>query len=247
MLIEGLPGVGNVGKLAGEHLVEELGAVHFADVFSKHIPPQVLVDDDGIAHMVCNQLFYYKRKKTSKGLPGWGSRDIVLLVGDFQGITPEGQYSLCYEIMKLAKDMGVERVFTMGGYGLGKMVSEPRVLGAATSHEIMEELKEQGIVFGGGEQPGSGIVGASGLLLGMAPMFSMEGVCFMGETSGYFVDPKSSEAVLKILSAILGLDLDLSALEDRAKEIEAITSKLQELDSDVDEEQGVDDTLRYIG
>jgi len=246
VMIEGLPGVGNVGKLAGEHLVEELKAVHFADIYSKHFPPQVMVDDEGLAQMVSNKLYYHKREKPGKGMPGWGDRDILLLVGDFQGITPDGQYDICYEVMKLASDMGVEKVFTMGGYGLGRMVDEPRVLGAASSIDILEEMKDQDIVFGGGEQPGSGIVGASGLLLGMAPLFSMEGICFMGETSGYFVDPKSSEAVLRVMSSILGLDIDLSALETRAREIEAITAKLQDMDMP-DEEQESDDTLRYIG
>jgi len=41
ILIEGLPGVGNVGKLAAEHLVEQMKAVKFADIYSKHFPPQV--------------------------------------------------------------------------------------------------------------------------------------------------------------------------------------------------------------
>ena len=31
MLIEGLPGVGNVGKLAAEHLIEQLNAKKFAE------------------------------------------------------------------------------------------------------------------------------------------------------------------------------------------------------------------------
>src|SRR2546426_21336 len=45
--IEGLPGIGNVGKLAAEHLKDELKAVKFAEIFSKYFPPQVLVQEDG--------------------------------------------------------------------------------------------------------------------------------------------------------------------------------------------------------
>ncbi len=58
ILIEGLPGVGNVGKLAAEHLVEQLKAIKFAEIYSKYFPPQVLLDDDGVIRLVSNELYY---------------------------------------------------------------------------------------------------------------------------------------------------------------------------------------------
>ncbi|MDG6220555.1 MAG: proteasome assembly chaperone family protein [Candidatus Thermoplasmatota archaeon] len=245
VLIEGLPGVGNVGKLAAEHLAKELGAVHFSNIYSKHFPPQVLVGDDGITDLVCNQLYHYKRPERSD--EPWKDRDLLFLLGDYQGLTPEGQYSICYEIMTLAKEMGVERLFTLGGYGLGKIVEKHRVLGAATDKSLVDEMKEHGVIFGNGEQPGSGIVGASGLLLGFAPLFGMSGVCLMGETSGYFVDPKSSRAVLEVLTKILGTPVEYVDLENRAKEIDQITSKLKELEDSPVQDPGNEDTYRYIG
>ena len=42
ILIEGLPGIGNVGKLAVEHLIDKTNAVKFAEIYSKDFPPQVL-------------------------------------------------------------------------------------------------------------------------------------------------------------------------------------------------------------
>jgi proteasome assembly chaperone (PAC2) family protein len=35
IMVEGLPGVGNVGKLAAEHLLEQVKATKFADIYSK--------------------------------------------------------------------------------------------------------------------------------------------------------------------------------------------------------------------
>jgi proteasome assembly chaperone (PAC2) family protein len=35
IMVEGLPGVGNVGKLAAEHLLEQVKAKKFADIYSK--------------------------------------------------------------------------------------------------------------------------------------------------------------------------------------------------------------------
>ncbi|MFW5914461.1 MAG: PAC2 family protein, partial [Thermoplasmatota archaeon] len=59
-MIEGLPGVGNVGKLAAEHLLDQIEAKKFADIYSKHFPPQVVVDEEGGIKLVNNELFYSK-------------------------------------------------------------------------------------------------------------------------------------------------------------------------------------------
>jgi uncharacterized protein (TIGR00162 family) len=237
IFIEGLPGVGNVGKLAAEHLLEEVGAKRFAVVFSKFFPPQVLVEDDGTIKLVRNELYYYKRN-------GDEGPDIILLVGDYQGLTPEGQYELASAIIDLCVDFGVKRIYTLGGFGVGKMVDEPRVLGAATTMELVEDMKSNGVIFSRGE-PGSGIVGASGLLLGLGHNKGIGAVCLMGETSGYFIDPNAARKLLTILSKLLDLELDLGKLEEKADQIERITTKLKDIEKL--EKEGQFDDLSYIG
>jgi uncharacterized protein (TIGR00162 family) len=234
ILIEGLPGVGNVGKLAAEHLMEELGGKKFADIYSKYFPPQVLVNDEGITKLVNNELYYATAKK----------QDIIFLTGDYQGLSPEGQYELSYEMLQMAKEFNVKTIYTLGGYGLGKMVKDPRVLGAATTKELVEEMKKVGVVFNKGE-PGSGIVGASGLLLGLGALDGMQGVCLMGETSGYFVDPKSAQSVLTVLTKILGVSVDFAKLETKAEQVEQITNQIKEIEGTSSEPPP--DDLRYIG
>ena len=59
ILLEGLPGVGNVGKLAATHLIEELKAKKCVEIYSSHFPPQVLIDEEGIVKLVNNELYYY--------------------------------------------------------------------------------------------------------------------------------------------------------------------------------------------
>ncbi len=233
IFIEGLPGVGNVGKLAAEHLLGELEAKKFADIYSKHFPPQVVVDDGGIIRLVGNQLHYVKRK---------GGQDLVILVGDFQGLTPEGQYELSDFIMNTILDMNVKRIYTLGGYGVGRMIATPRVIGAATGDTLVKDMKKLGVVFPKGE-PGAGIVGASGLLLGLGKLHGLECICLMGETSGYFVDPKSAQAVLEVLQKALDVELDFGSLEERAKHIDQIASKLK----DVEEEAERKEDLGYFG
>src|SRR3989475_7423868 len=157
IFIEGLRGIGNVGKLAAEHLKDELKGVKFAEIFSKYFPPQVLVQDDGQVKLVNNEMHYVKRNNGT---------DLILLTGDYQGLTPEGQYELSDFILKELQKLGVRRVFTLGGYGMGRMVTKPRVLGAATGLELVKEMGKNGGGFPRGG-PGAGIVGGGGLLLGL--------------------------------------------------------------------------------
>jgi hypothetical protein len=235
VMVEGLPGVGNVGKLAAEHMVEQVKAVKFAEIYSKFFPPQVLLDDEGVIRLVSNSLYYSK---------GEGKRpDIVFLTGDYQGLTPEGQYELADFVLELAKEWKVKMIFTLGGYGIGKMIEKPRVLGAATDMELVEELKGKGVIFSKGE-PGSGIVGASGLLLGLGKIDGMKAACLMGETSGYFVDPKGAEAVLRVLASILSVEIDFKELESKAEQIDLITSKLKEIETPQEPKR---EDLGYIG
>src|SRR5256712_5955569 len=170
--IEGLPGIGNVGKLAAEHLKDELKAVKFAEIFSKYFPPQVLVQEDGQVKLVNNEMHYVKR--------GAG-KDLVLITGDYQGLTPEGQYELSDFILKELKKLGVRRVFTLGGDGMGRMVTKPRGPRAATRLGLVKEVEKDGGAFSRGE-PGAGIVGASGLLLGLGRPYDTNAACLMGET-----------------------------------------------------------------
>lgn len=220
VLVEGLPGVGNVGKLAADYLKEKLPAVPFATIHSKFFPPQVYVNEDGTIRLVSNEIAYYKAR-------GAGQRDILLLGGDYQGISPEGQYELADRVLSLAAGMGVREVYTLAGFAQGHLIDTPRVLGAATSAERVEAMRASGVVFSKND-PGGGLIGASGLFLGLGQLYGMEGVCLMGETSGYFVDPRSAEAVLRILARVLKIQIDFTDLEEKAREIDRIAQKIHE-------------------
>lgn len=235
VLIEGLPGVGNVGKLAAEYLISKLEVKKLASLYSKHFPPQVLIGDNGVVRLVSNDLYYYKGAK--KGT------DLIILTGDYQGTTQEGQYDLAEKVLDIFVKMGGRRIYTLGGWSVGKIIKDPRVLGAATSPELVEELKAIGIAFSK-DEPSGGIMGAAGLLLGLGKIRGLEAACLMGETSGYFSDPKSALAVLEILVKALKLDIDFSDLEERSKEIEELTARLDESAPDIPKQS---DDLAYFG
>lgn len=224
IMIVGLPGIGLIGKLVADHMIIELKAEKIMEIFSPHFPPQVNVNADGTVRLVSNELYYVP----SVG-EGETKHDLLILVGDHQSVTNDGHYELAGIYLDLAERFKVQRIYTLGGYGTGKLIETPHVLYATNKPVIVEEVKSYGATFSEGELSG-GIVGASGLILGLGELRGLEAVCFMGETSGYLVDPKSAQAVLAVLSKALNIAIDTSELEARAQEIEKIITKIKEME-----------------
>jgi len=239
IMVEGLPGVGHVGKLVADHMVEELHAEKIIEIYSPHFPPQVMVKEDGTIKQVKNEI--YARRGQN------GEPDLLIIIGDYQSATNEGHYELTSIFLDIAESYKVRRIYALGGYGTGQFVDKSSVMGAATSIELVEEMKTQGVLFQENE-PGGGIIGVSGLLLGLGALRGLDVVCLMGVTSGYLVDPKAASEVLRVLSGILGIEVGMHALEERAKEMEKIIGKLQEMErAQSPFEAGGDEDLRYIG
>ncbi len=229
--IEALPGIGNVGKVAGDFIADSVKAVKFASIYSEDLPPQVNLDEDSVIDMARNELWYGKV----------GDRDVIFLRGEFQGSTPEGQYYLAQDVMKELLKMDVRKIITLGGYGTGAMVDEPRVLGAVSDKRLKEDLSEYGVVFSPND-PQAGIIGAAGLLIGFGKIYGIDSVCLMGETSGFFVDHKSAKAIVDILMKMFDVKLDTKDLEEKAGQIDELTAKVKEA-----EDQDTHEDLSYIG
>jgi uncharacterized protein (TIGR00162 family) len=236
VLVEGLPGVGHVGKLTAEHLAEELDAAVVCRIFSEHFPPQVTVDDGGVASLAAAEFHAVST----------AGRDLLLLTGDHQAQTNAGHYHLTDAILDVAADFDVSEVYALGGVPTGELIEEYDVLGAASDDDVVAQLEEYGVEFRD-DEPAGGIVGVSGLLLGMGARRGLEAACLMGETSGYLVDPKSAQAVLEVLEEVLEIDVDDEDLEDRADEMEEVVGKIREMEQQQQAPAPTEDDLRYIG
>jgi len=198
-----------------------------------------MVKEDGTIKQVKNEI--YARRGQN------GEPDLLIIIGDYQSATNEGHYELTSIFLDIAESYKVRRIYALGGYGTGQFVDKSSVMGAATSIELVEEMKTQGVLFQENE-PGGGIIGVSGLLLGLGALRGLDVICLMGVTSGYLVDPTAASEVLRVLSGILGIEVGMHALEERAKEMEKIIGKLQEMErAQSPFEAGGDEDLRYIG
>lgn len=239
IMLVGLPGVGHVGKLVLDHILEKFEAEKIVEIYSPSFPPQVLVDEKSSIRLVSNAFYTCKA----------GETDLLLLGGDQQSATNEGHYELCEIYLDIAEKYGVSRIYTLGGFPTGQLTHTEEVIGAVNNIDLIEYLEEHGVIFRENE-PGGGIVGASGLLLGLGKFRHIDAACLMGLTSGYMVDPKSAQSVLKVISGMLDIEVDISELEERAKEMEKIVANLMEQRQQQQQmlpDTTPDEDLRYIG
>jgi len=212
-------------------MIDELGARKVAEIYSIFFPPQVMIDENGVASLAKNEIYHYSD----------GKKGILFLVGDFQSTSAEGHYLLSDVYLEIAEKAGVKRIYTLGGYGVGHLVTDCRVLGAVNNEVLKSEAEDAGVIFTRGE-PGSGIIGASGLLLGLGAQRGVGAICLMGETSGYLVDPISATSLLDVLCRLIGVEVDPTQLRERASEMEDFVEKLREMEHTKSNEE-----LSYIG
>jgi uncharacterized protein (TIGR00162 family) len=147
ILIEGLPGIGQVGKLVAEYMIHMLGAEKIGEIRSIYFPPQVILEESGLARLARNELYFYRAD----------GKDLIFLVGDHQSTSNEGHYLLADKYCAIAEELKVQRIYTLGGFGVGHLVNEPRVLGAVNRAELRQEIESAGVIFNR-DEPGGGII-----------------------------------------------------------------------------------------
>lgn len=196
ILIEGLPGIGLVANLATSFLIKELNATLFGEVFSSSTQDLVITTENGELRSPASKLYYYRGKNNE--------HDLILLYGVTQALTSRGQYELCWRILESAKNLGCKRIITLGGYRPGREVREPKLYYAASDPEAAHEAESLGADVLSGR-----IFGVAGLLVGLCRLLGVQGYCLLAETPGDHPDEEAAREILRVLTRVLGLKLDL--------------------------------------
>lgn len=223
------PGMGHVALNAGVYLLAKLGMTELG-VFDSGD----LFDIDGIE--VKEGLMQPVRKPRNRMFV-WvdpaKKHDLVVFVGEAQ--PPIGKYAFCRRLIQIAKEMGVERVFTFAAMATNMHPEhDSRVFGVATDRANLEELKRLEL---DALQDGH-IGGLNGLLLGAAAEAGLQGGCLLGEMPHIFAQvpfPKASHAILEVFTVLAGIELDLDELAEQARVVE---EQLGEILARVEEQQG---------
>lgn len=238
VFIEGLPGVGLVGKLAVNQLLEELDSEPIRRIVSEHFPPVVTIDDDGVAELASVTVHAIQTT----------NRDLLVLAGDGQAQESIGQYRLADTVLDIADELDVGELVTLGGFGTGEQVDDYYVVGATTdaTSPLKTRLADAGVQFDQVDAPGN-IVGMSGLLVGLGARRGYDAAGLLGITPGYYVDPASARAVLGVLQDTFDFSVSLDTLEEQAEQIQQLLEQLQQTQQQEQPTRQSGEDLRYFG
>lgn len=233
ILIVGLPGIGSVGRLVAEHIKRQYKAERIATIYSPHFPHQVLMLKNGKLRLVSNRLYLIRSFEDI-------GNDIMILTGDSQPITPEGQYSVNSLIVNMfKKEYNGAFIYTIGGYSMpNNVVKKPRVFGNASTDRVIASFKNSDVLFG---KSRGVIMGSAGLIVAFARMQDLDAICLMGETSFIDVDAAAAKAVLGVLSKKLNLDIKTKQL-DRiiTKTAKAVKEFENQMSPEMRQQQGIE-------
>lgn len=240
IVLEGLPGIGFVGKFVVDQIIKQAEAIKFAELKSDYFPPQVTMKENGLIEHMKNEFYYLKDFGEDK-------HDLILLTGNTQGSDFEGQTEICKVLIDYFEDLGAKKIFTLGGLGTGELVKDNRVFVAANNQESLDEVIQLNSTSIRKDEGGA-IIGASGLLLYYAEERDIPATCLMGETPGFFVDASAAKAVLLLLFELLKFTIPLDEIEEQIDLINQRIEASQKIPPHVMEQQVQNqDDLQYIG
>ena len=226
LFIEGLPGIGNVGKIATDFIVEELNAIKLYSFFSYRFPHSVFVGENNLVEMPKIEIYYKKFNGKSK------KRDLLILTGDIQPIDEESCYTFADEIFKIVKKHKCSEIIATGGIGLQHVPDKSKVYCTSNDERLYKSYTKKGSfvqkeIFG----VVGPIVGISGVLLGMGIKRGIKGVALLAETFGHpmYLGIKGAKELLKVIEKRFVFGLNLKKMNQEIVEVEKeLMSKTKE-------------------
>ncbi len=222
------PGMGDVGYRAALYLTEKLKAEEFAS-----IPPEEFFYLTGsVIHKGILDIpelpfgkFYYWKSPAKKLKNGPKATDLIIFVSNAQPDLAKAE-EYAKRIIKVAKGFKVETVVSFASMPQPiEHTQEARVWVAATSLELRDDFKKHNFnILSEGQ-----ISGMNGLLLGMAKKEGLGGFCLLGEIPFYTIqieNPRASLALLKVLTTLLGIQIDFTGLNGQIHTMDEEINKL---------------------
>jgi uncharacterized protein len=217
-LVEGLPGVGLVGKIATDHLISSLGMSHIGACYCDGLP-DVAVYSDGERKFTPPVRLYADETRELLALqsdipvsPDAAPEFSTCLVGWFEqhDITP-----VCLSGLPEEKD-GVPELY---GIGTGETAGELDAIDVDTPPE------------------GGLISGPTGALLAEAERHDLDAAAFVVQAHAKFPDPEAARILLlEGVAPLTGIDVETQHLVERAEEISDARQQLAQQMQEAEEE-----------
>ena len=217
-LIEGMPGVGLVGKIATDHIIDNLEMREFATVRGEGIPPVTVFD--GSDRTVHSPIRLYIDD----------DEELIALRSDVPVHVMDAP-PFADRLTEWIADHDVLPIY-LGGLPADRSADEvPAVKGIGVA-DGQQELDDAAVAP---PDDGGMISGPCGALLSEAVDQGVDAVGLMVDTDPRFPDPQGSHALIKQgINPVAGVDVPTQRLVDEAEEImdqrEELAKRMQQAD-----------------
>jgi proteasome assembly chaperone (PAC2) family protein len=204
--VVGSPGLRSIGKLVMDSLIVKTKATLIANLYSTHIPSIYQTKPSYATHPMLPGSGGVIVESGKADFPkvqfyACSTPSLIITKGDHANF--EGQYDVAEKVLDFLVENNVKRIIVVAGYGS----KDNKICGAATTKELVVEMKEKFGIDIGFKGP---FMGFSGLVFGLSKRKGMEAICLFASTQPNMDDPEfpdkeASDRALNKLQVILGL------------------------------------------
>ncbi|MDI9395042.1 MAG: proteasome assembly chaperone family protein [Euryarchaeota archaeon] len=206
ILIEGFPGIGLVGNIASQHMIEELNMEYIGSIDSRYFP-SIAVLYEGLINMPVR---IYENVE----------HNIIIVISDIP-ISHSVSYDVSNALVDWAESINVREIASIAGIAI--MDGEHKVFGAATTPEMLDKIRDKVEIF----QMGT-ISGISGSVMAECLLRGIPAISLLGATKTQNPDPRVASSVITVLNELYGLSVSTDRLIEQAERIEVELQKLAE-------------------
>ncbi len=208
-MLEAVPGVGNVGKIVVDSLVDKHPSRTIGWILHPDFPPHSTLDSNGLVsppRININSIL----------LPN--GRTVITVGGPLQPMTAAGQHEISEAILELASESGTPQLLVLAGLAADPDDREIHVICADA--EVRKNLEANDIPVSR-EHPEAGMIGIAGLLISLSPLYGVPAVGLVAETMGASTDVLAADRLASWIEAGLDLPLglDLDSTEETARKL----------------------------
>jgi proteasome assembly chaperone (PAC2) family protein len=197
LMLHAVPGVGNVGKLVTDSLVNTHDSNLVARILHPDLPPHATLNENGILTPPSLDIH-------AVSLPS-GS-NILTLSSNFQPLTPAGQYEVASSLLECCNEAKIGRLLILAG--LSAEPGDEAVHVVCASEDDVKDITDIGVEVSK-EHPAAGIIGMTGMVSSLAPTFNQSSACIIAETVGTSADSVAADRMVTFLKDSFKLDLGL--------------------------------------
>ncbi len=200
VMLFGFPDVGLVGVIAASHLISELDLAEVAYVDSRLLPPLIVLHQ-GLPH---------------SPIRIFGNHRVLLAVSE-TAISAETIYPIMHALIDWGRGKDVELMVSMSGIPVQdrQNIKKLEVFAAASNPVTLETVRDKGVkVLSEGY-----MVGPQAIVMQHCAKIEVPAVTLLAQCFFKYPDPEAAAELLKELTGISGIKVDVSELLEKGEEI----------------------------